>query len=76
MATPFLIPVADVETHVVNALAVKLQSAGHVFPRAHGDRVPPAAIDRVAGPVTRGDVKHRAEEIRKPTPVQGAVRPS
>jgi hypothetical protein len=44
-----------------------------VFPCAHGRRVPPAALDRVAGPVTRGDVKHRADEIRNPTPVQGAV---
>lgn len=73
MTKPFLIPVADVETHVVNALAVKPQSGGRVFPCAHGGRVPPAALDRVAGPVTRGDVKHRADEIRNPTPVQGAV---
>ncbi|MEZ6190294.1 MAG: hypothetical protein R3C45_03285 [Phycisphaerales bacterium] len=57
MATPPLILVVDDATHVVNALAVKLQSAGHVFPRAHGDRVPPATLDRVTGPVTRGDVE-------------------
>lgn len=73
MATPPLILVVDDATHVVNVLVVKPQSCGRVFPCAHGDRVPPATLDRVTGPVTRGDVKYRADEIRNPTPVQGAV---
>ncbi len=50
MTKPLLILVADDETHVVNVLAVKLQSAGYAVVCAHdGETALHIAIDQVPG---------------------------